>query len=150
MARFRQSQWEARLTSLQDSRVEPITSDRRLLRVLENAGWGILSIEIDLTREIARIELKSHAGRLVTFDARNGKATITTEQLCFETEGVGRRGDRFLADRVRVRFVGRQRCGFGVRSGLKLFAEYLAENSPAQLVTADARNAMRCLLGGKS
>lgn len=115
---------------------------RRLQRGLERIGWQVVSAELDLVRETARIELR-HGDLLVTFDARNGRASTTRERVYVETELVGRRGDRFRAEVLRTRFLGRTRH-LGARSGLRWLAQYVADNNEHQLCAP----AVRALLGG--
>lgn len=110
---------------------------------LQSMGWTIMSVEVDLTAETARIEVKGHDGRLLTLDARNGKATLIREQTEIATVVFGRRGDRCPVERLRVRFLGRHIVGAGVRSGLRGLAVYLDDNSTGPRL---ARDAMRLLL----
>jgi len=115
---------------------------------LERAGWTILSANIDLTRETARLELRSSEGRVVTLDCRSGKATITREQAEERTVVVGRRGDRFPARAVGHRFLGRERFPSGVRTALRYLSHYLVENAPLVAGKMHARDGLRLLLGG--
>lgn len=111
---------------------------------LERIGWHVLSVEVDLVAESARMELRCGAN-LVTFDARNGAATTTREVLWSETVVVGRRGDRCRVDRLRTRFIGRERHE-GMRSGLRWLAGYIAENGSRSALPKDVRDALRLIL----
>lgn len=120
-----------------------VTARMRLLQIgLERAGWQVLAVEIDISRETARIELR-RGDLQVTFDARNGRASTTRERVRRETVLVGRRGDRFRAERIAMEFVGRTRHE-DARSGLHWLAQYVADNGDHRLGAAD----VLALLGG--
>lgn len=115
-----------------------------LQRGLESIGWQILALDINATDGHARIELRC-GDRLITFDARDGKATTTRERAEVETVSVGRRGDRFRAERLRVRLLGRDRH-HGMRSGLRWLASYLEQNAPVKTLSGSVREMLRPLL----
>lgn len=121
-----------------------LMAERTLVRGLEAIGWQLLAVEIDADQETARIELKS-GNRLVTFDARNGHATLTRELLTLELAKMGRRGDIFVSERIRPTFIGRSHF-YGLRSGLRALSHYVADNSPRPLTYEQARNLFRPLL----
>ena len=115
-----------------------------LERVLDRAGWRLLNVEIDLSSETARVEVRK--GDLhVTFDARNGRATLTREivTLCRVDQLVG--SGRWRPERLHTRFIGRQSYE-GVRSGLRAMSNYLADNAKVPTLRADVRDAMRLLM----
>lgn len=128
----------------------PATSDiafataNPLERGLESIGWQLLSVEIDLGAETARIELAQGDLR-VMLDARNGRATITRELMETAKRRVGRKGDITIVSRISPRFLSRQNCG-GLRSGLRTLAHYVADNAPHALGHAEARDLFRPLL----
>lgn len=113
---------------------------------LARLGWSISSIEVDAIAETAHIELR-RGGRLVTFDVRNGSATTTRETVEAESVAVGRRGDRFRADRLRMRLLGRDRHD-GLRSGLRALCAYIEHNSQAKTLPGEVRDLFRPLLSG--
>jgi hypothetical protein len=117
---------------------------RSLQRGLEAIGWQILSLEIDATTNRARIELRC-GDRLVTFDAREGSATTTREIIERETVAIGRRGDRFRAERLKASLLGRDRHA-GMRSGLRQLAAYIEQNAPKPALTGSVRELMRPML----
>lgn len=102
---------------------------RSLPRTMESFGWSVLSVEVDSIERTLRVELRN-GDRLATFDARNGRATATHERVENYLAPVGRKGDRFLAERIAVRFVRRDRFD-GIRSGLRSFCLSIAEGSGA-------------------
>lgn len=114
---------------------------------LESAGWRILALELDISRETARVEVRRADGLNVTFDARNGRASITREMIEVESVRVGRRGDVARVERLRPRFVGRA-SGMGVRQGLRALCDYLADNAVCALPAGDVRNLFRPLMDG--
>lgn len=116
---------------------------------LEAAGWRILSLEVDMSRETARIEVRRTDGLHVTFDARDGRASFTREIMDVETVRVGRRGDVARVERVRPRFVGRS-SGMTARQGLRVFCAYLADNARMSLSAGDVRNLLRPLMDGNA
>ena len=128
---------------LVDSRV----SD--LVQALEQAGWRLTSAEIDTHASTARIEIKG-GDRLITLDARNGRATLTREIVRIDTVRVGRRGDTCRVDRLHTTFLGRSRYD-GLRSAMRGLANYLADNAPiAALPISDTRRLLAPLLTGWS
>ena len=121
--------------------------------LLERAGWFLLSAELDLVGGAARIEVRSADGLYVTFDARGGGASITRERVAHETVAVGRRGDRGMVERSKMRFIGRTKFPGGARTAMRWFADYLGDNARASfpakealralITAADARAALR-------
>lgn len=111
---------------------------------LSRLGWEVRSVEIDMIAETARIELKNQS-LLVTFDARNGKATTTRETIGVRRALAGRRGDRFIAERLHVSLIGRHRHE-GVRSGLRWLAGYVEQNSERPARPGEVRELFRGLL----
>lgn len=109
---------------------------------LELAGWRLAAVEIDTVANTGRVELVSFAGRVVTLDVRHGKGTVTREQREVRTTTVGRRGDRAPVVRIVHTFLGRSRVD-GVRSGLRVVANYIEDNAPDGRLT---RGAARVLL----
>lgn len=114
--------------------------------ILERAGWTIVNADLDTVRETLRLELRRD-DLLVTFDARNGRATTTRERVRSQTVTVGRRGDRCPVDRLKTEFVGRQRHE-GARSGLRWLTRYVADNSVRALPATDVRLAFAPILDG--
>jgi len=120
------------------------TSGKALELALESIGWQLLSVEIDVAAQTARIELVQGDLR-VTFDARNGRTSIARELMERTRRRVGRKGDFIVAEEIETRFSGRQSCG-GFRSGLRTLAHYVADNSPRALTHSEARDIFRPLL----
>lgn len=112
---------------------------------IESIGFRLLAIEIDTELGRARVEVRRQDGYTLTLDVRNGGGTITREWVRTDTVAVGRRGDRFLADRIRMEFLGRLRVTGGVRAALRTFADMIGDNSSGGRLAA--RNAIRLLLG---
>lgn len=125
-----------------------IDAGNHLAKSLQLIGWELLSVEIDLTVEAARIELRS-GDRYVMFDARNGRASITTERMTVERRQTGRRGDITVCNTVRPEFMGRQ-TGFGLRSGIRALSHYVGDNAPSAIPHDKARDLFRPLLGGNA
>lgn len=121
-----------------------ITAAGDLERTMESLGWQLLSVEIDVTAETARIKL-SRGNLRVMLDARNGRASITREMMTCTQHRTGRKGDVTVVSRITPVFIGRQACG-GVRSGLRTLAHYIADNSQLALSHAKARDLFRPLL----
>ena len=129
-----------------------ITTTARLAALasgLEAAGWCLLDFDLDLSRGTARLELRRTDGLNVTFDARNGAASLTREVMEMATVRIGRRGDVFRAERLRPRFVGRD-SGMGVRQGLRVLCAYLADNAVTPLPAGAVRHLLRPLMDGAS
>lgn len=112
---------------------------------LSRVGFRLLAVEIDLTAGRARVEVKRHDGYMLTLDVRNGAGSITRERQRETVVAVGRRGDRFLANRLLMEFLGRTRV-VGARAALRCFADFIADNST--MTQIEARDAIRLLLTG--
>ena len=106
------------------SRVEAHTA-----AVLARVGYRLLAVEIDLDAGRARVEVRRHDGYSLMLDVRNGASSITREMLRRETVAVGRRGDRFIAERLSMQFLGRTRVSGGARTALHAFAEAIGDNA---------------------
>lgn len=102
--------------------------------LLESIGWEILNFEVNTCEKTVRLELRS-GSRLVTYDYRNGRSSVVRETQEKRTEKCGRKGDRFLAETVSTRFLGRDRFP-GMRSGFRYLSHYIQDNTGigAQLV----------------
>lgn len=114
-----------------------------LIYALEQAGWRLINVEIDTHRETARIEIKGFDGRLLTLDARDGRASITreVEERWMERPAKQRRG--FPVARYRYHLLGRTRYP-GFRSAMRSLSHYLADNAPRATLP---REVSRRLLG---
>lgn len=134
----------ALLPAVSDRAAGPSSAFRAIQAGLATIGWDLRSAEIDVGAGTARIELR-RAALMVTFDARNGSASTTRENAEVETEAIGRRGDRFLAERIHMRFLGRDRHT-GLRSGLRSLANYVADNAVGGGDRIETRNIFRVLL----
>ena len=99
--------------------------------VLDRMGYRLLAVEIDVDAGLARIEVRRHDGYTLTLDVRPGVGTITREMLRRETVAVRRRGDRFLADRLSMQFLGRTRVdgADGARAALRAFTDTISANA---------------------
>lgn len=124
------------------SRPELSRSIRALTCGLESAGWSIRCFELDMSTDRARIELvRLDVGptkRVVNFFSRDGQSSITRELEYCEPVTIGRRGDRFIAYRLRSEFLGRQSYP-GARIGLRYLCSYLADNSTRAIGPAHIR-----------
>jgi hypothetical protein len=109
-------------------------------------GYRLLAVEIAVDAGLARMEVRRHDGYTLTLDVRHGTGTIIREVQRCETAAVGRRGDRFLADRLSMRFLGRTRV-IGAQEALHAFAETISDNA-ATANRLNARNAIGMLLEG--
>ncbi len=115
---------------------------RAVAAMLEAIGWTLSYFDIDVPSERARAGLRKGALE-VTFDAQRGRSSITREMVEGYAETIGRRGDRFVAHRLRTRFIGRTRCE-DMRSGLRFLSDYIADNSQSPRI--DIHNAIAGLL----
>ena len=95
---------------------------------LDRMGYRLLAVEIDAAVGRARIEVRRHDGYTLTLDIRPNASSITREMLRRETVAVGRRGDRFLADRLSMQFLGRTRVD-GAQAALRAFADTISANT---------------------
>lgn len=130
---------------------QPLTSAalRNLQVVLESAGWSLRCFELNLHAERVKIEvvrLDQNGKRVVTFLGTAEKSVIERFSEGRELVPIGRKGDRFITDQLRVDFLGRHTIPSGFRSGLRCLCTYLAENSGGRLLPADARNLLRPFL----
>lgn len=124
-------------------------SQRALVHALERAGWALLTCELDMHAQTARVELRRFDGRRVTLDARNGKATITreqdrTRQVLVGAGGCESRRGGLPCERTAPELIGRTRYE-GARSALRSLCTYLADNAVSEhRLTAPG---MRALFG---
>jgi hypothetical protein len=119
--------------------------EARAATALNRMGYRLLAVEIDLAAGRARVEVRRHDGYTLTLDVRHGAGSITREMLLRETVAVGRRGDRFLADRLSMKFLGRTRVIGGARAALRAFADVIGDNATTAS-RLSARGAIRLLL----
>ena len=91
------------------------------------------------------MEVRRHDGYTLTLDVRHGAGSITREMLRRETAAVGRRGDRFLAERLSMQFLGRTRVIGGAQAALRAFADTIGDNT-ATASRLSAHDAIRMLL----
>jgi hypothetical protein len=108
--------------------------------VLDRLGYRLLDVEIDVDAGRARVEVRRHDGYTLTLDLRHGAGTITREMLRRETVVVGRRSDRFRADRLSMQFLGRIRVSGDARAALQAFANTIDDN-PATAHRLNAHDA---------
>lgn len=113
------------------------TSSNRLASALSAHGWEVMAVEINAVTERAYVQVRRHDGLHVTLAAEASRGHLVRERHSHTQVTVGRRGDRFIADRVTVELVGRDRVG-GWRSGLRALSSYIADNTPA-LPAAEVR-----------
>lgn len=112
-------------------------------------GWEIVAADIDVPAGNARIELRRGA-LAVTFDARHGKATTTTREIVeVARELMGRRGDRYIAETLHTRFMGRT-SHEGPRSGLRFLADYIADNATRPALPRDVRHLLAGVMQGRN
>lgn len=104
-------------------------TQRTLVYALERLGWCLTNAEINNHLGTARVELR-RGDLLVTLDARNHRATITRERVHTTTEVLGRRGDRYRADRLHTEFLGRTRYD-STQQALQALALYVEDNAAA-------------------
>jgi hypothetical protein len=123
-----------------------VTASNRMVEALEKIGWELLSVEIDVTAEKARIELKNGDLR-VMFDASHGRSSITSERWERPQCRTGRKSDSTIVSRVAPMFLGRQRC-IGFRAGLRVLSHYVADNSAVSIGHTEVRDIFRPLLSG--
>lgn len=110
-------------------------SQDALVHALWCGGWDLRTFEVDALNKTARIEICRHDGLLVTFDARNGRSTITREATDIDAGAVGRRGDRYRYERVSMRFLGRQKCD-DVHSGIRALCDYIVDNAAKPMLVS--------------
>lgn len=106
---------------------------KALVLLLEQAGWETHEITIDTNTRRVRMIFESFKGRQVMFDSDAlGRSSTTREQREMNTVATGRRGDRFLAERLSYRFLGREKH-VDPLTGLRWLAEYLGANGTREL-----------------
>lgn len=122
--------------------VPPVAVLERFARQVESIGWEPRAIEISDTGRI-KIELKRDSLRVYLTRDELNRVSISRERWVEENEPVGRRGDRFIAKKLRAEFLGRQSCA-GIRAGMRTLAHYIADNSGLQRI--EVKNIFRPLL----
>ena len=122
----------------------PGGSVARLSRVMRSAGWEIEFIDLDLTGDQPKVDIKIHGanGRwlLARVDSL-GRATMETfhrERALGMTPNT--RGCRPLSPQVIDTFLGRQKF-VGARQMLRVMTNYLTDNSVHPVALSDMRSA---------
>lgn len=119
-----------------------------LAMALEQIGWEIRSVDLDLAKGRATIEMFRSDGRwlhLSTDDEGHAKIERFDRRVSFERCPGGS-----FSNVVRDHFLGRTRCAGG-RAALRSLSDYLADNPAqgrAQLSKGATRDALRLLMGG--
>lgn len=121
-----------------------------LQKCMALAGWDIAHIDLDLTgdRPKAEIKLERCDGRwLLARIDRQGRASFETFQR-ERSLGMSRntKGRRPLSPQIDDLFLGRQRC-LGARHLLREMTAYIAENSAPPVRLADVRQAWAAVMG---
>jgi len=121
------------------------SSDQRtkhLMRVMQIAGWEIDYIDLDLTTEHPKVDIKihnSHGYHILARVDSIGRSTI--ERFHREKKlGITLRGgplNPYLEDR----FLGRYSFGKRPRTMLRSMTRYLVDNSEHQIALSDMRSA---------
>ena len=122
----------------------PGGSVARLSRVMRSAGWEIEFINLDMTGDHPKVDIKIHSanGRwlLARVDSF-GRATMETfhrERTLGMTPNT--RGCRPLSPQVTDTFLGRQKF-VGARQMLRVMTNYLTDNSVHPVALSDMRSA---------
>lgn len=114
---------------------------------LERVGWTIIAAEIDLSRGTARIEVKRSDGRYITFDARNGRSTITREHMGRHNVLIRQVRGGHISERIEMTFLGRS-SHEGARSGLRALCSYIADNAISPISAIDVRRLFTLFMDG--
>lgn len=127
-----------------------ISSAVALQKCMALAGWEIAHIDLDLTgdRPKAEIKLERCDGRwLLARIDRQGRASFETFQRQ-RSLGMSRntKGRRPLSPQIDDVFLGRHRC-LGARHMLREMTAYIADNSTTQVRLADVRQAWAAVMG---
>jgi len=137
------------LTRIEAHAAPPLARiEAHVAAALDRMGYRLLAVEICIDTGRARVEVRRHDGYTLTLDVRHGAGSITREMLRRETVAVGRRGDRFFAERLSMQFIGRTRVIGGARAALRAFADTIGDNATAAS-RLSARDAIRMLLAPK-
>lgn len=127
-----------------------VSSAVALQKCMALAGWEIAHIDLDLTgdRPKAEIKLERCDGRwLLARIDRQGRASFETFQR-ERSLGMSRntKGRRPLSPQIDDLFLGRQRC-LGARHMLREMTAYIADNAIAPVLLADVRQAWAAVMG---
>lgn len=120
---------------------------KALTFVAERLGWEVISVEIDLVAQTARVEARRGA-RLVMLDVRHGRAVVERFDCGETTRPVGRRGDRFSARVLTREFLGRSKHT-NPREALATLAGYLVDNGNGEALDAGALLALSSATEGE-
>ena len=127
-----------------------VSSAMALQKCMALAGWEIAHIDLDLTGDRPRAEIKLERcdGRwLWACIDRQGRASFETFQR-ERSLGMSRntKGRRPLSHQIDDLFLGRQRC-LGARHMLREMTAYIADNSISPVRLADVRQAWTAVMG---
>lgn len=108
---------------------------RSFSAALSRAGWELKALDIDFSCGKARATIQS-ADLLVTLDMDRGRFAVSREIVEWSQKPIGRRGDRFIAERVSTRFMGRDKFT-SAKDAVQFFCEYAQQNSRLQQIQWD-------------
>lgn len=100
---------------------------RNLAVSLSHAGWELKVLDIDFPCGKARVTIQS-GNLLVTLDMDRGRFSVSRELIEWSQKAVGRRGDRFIAEQVSTRFMGRRKFQTSQKA-VKFFCDYAQDNT---------------------
>lgn len=127
-----------------------VSSAVALQKCMAMAGWEISHIDLDLTGDKPKAEIKLERcdGRwLLARIDRQGRASFETFQR-ERSLGMSRntKGRRPLSPQIDDQFLGRHRC-LGARHMLREMTAYIANNSTTPVSLANVRQAWSAVMG---
>lgn len=127
-----------------------VSSSEALQKCMSLAGWNIAHIDLDLTGDRAKAEIRLERcdGRwLLARVDQLGRASFETFQR-ERSLGMSKdtKGRRPLSPQVDDIFLGRHRC-LGARHMLREMTSYIANNSVTPVRLADVRQAWAAVMG---
>lgn len=121
-----------------------LTSAAKLSRVMRAAGWEIEFVDLDLTGDHPKVDIKIHNANGLWLLARVDSIGRSAMETFHRERGLGMtpntRGCRPLSPQVVDTFLGRQKFS-GPRQMLRVMTNYLTDNSVAPVALSDMRSA---------
>lgn len=127
-------------------------NERRLVAVLERAGWSLRDVDLDFTGEVPRVAIHAirHDGwRVSACSDGLGRAMVEVFQQETVSVVADRQGSRkFLADAISDRFIGRRRF-IGARQMMRGLCEYLCDNALRPILLAEVKSAWGAIMSSR-
>lgn len=116
--------------------IEPSKDMRSIQRALSRIGWEISYVDANAVSGVLRVQVR-RGDLIVTLHGESNRGVVMVERRSASRVPVGRRGDRFMAERIETELVAPPIRVQGFRVGMRVLCNIIAEN--AQIPTGEVR-----------